>query len=195
MDYRSPWLQSVLGRLRDSRLARAQQMVKRLTAIGFPLAWERVAEIAGAGSAIGRPHVAQAMLERGYVNSIEEAFWRYIGRGGPAYVERFKLAPAEAVRLVRKVGGVPVLAHPLGIMDVVPELIQVGLAGLEAYYPGYSEEEIRFLLAQAAKYRLLVTGGSDFHGGSVMPEIQLGSVNVPLSVVEELKKQWQGRHE
>jgi len=194
VDYQSPWLQSVLGRLRDSRLARAQQMVRKLTAIGFPLAWGQVAEIAGEGSAIGRPHIAQAMLERGYVNSIEEAFLRYIGRGGPAYMERFKLTPAEAVRLIRKVGGVPVLAHPLGVMDVIPDLVRVGLAGLEAYYSGYSAEETQFLLAQATRYRLLVTGGSDFHGGSVMPEIQLGSVDVPPSVVEELNKHWQGKH-
>lgn len=191
IDCQSPWLQDMLQRLRDGRLSRAQQMVKRLARIGLPLSWERVAAIAGEGSAIGRPHVAQAMLERGYVSSVQEAFFRYIGRGGPAYVERFKLSPVEAVRLVHKVGGIPVLAHPLGIMDVVPELLPAGLAGLEAYYSGYSEEETRLVLAQAAKYRLLITGGSDFHGGGIMPETQLGSVNVPLSVVGELKRRWQ----
>ena len=191
IDCQSPWLQDMLQRLRDGRLSRAQQMVKRLARIGLPLSWERVAAIAGEGSAIGRPHVAQAMLERGYVSSVQEAFFRYIGRGGPAYVERFKLSPVEAVRLVHKVGGIPVLAHPLGIMDVVPELLPAGLAGLEAFYCGYSEEETRLVLAQAAKYRLLITGGSDFHGGGIMPETQLGSVNVPLSVVGELKRRWQ----
>ena len=180
-------LQSVLGQLREGRLQRARAMVNRLTAMGLPLDWGRVMEIAGEGSSVGRPHVAQALVERGYAVSTADAFARYIGKGRPAHIERFKLAPAQAIALIREAGGVAVLAHPLQLMDVVPELVGAGLAGLEAYYPGYSARETGFLLDLAARYGLLVTGGSDFHGGGVLPESRLGGVEVPAGVLEALR--------
>lgn len=188
LDCEFPELQDALLKLRTARRQRAARMIDRLAALGLPLERERVAEIAGEGSAIGRPHVAQAMVERGYVDSVEEAFARYIGRGGPAHVERFKLSPLEALRLIRQAGGLPVLAHPLQLMDLVPELAAEGLAGLEAYYTGYTEAETRLLLDLARKHNLLVTGGSDFHGAGVVPEARLGGVEVPLGVVERLRR-------
>jgi hypothetical protein len=127
------------------------------------------------------------MLERGYVRSIDEAFDRYINRNGPAYVERLKVTPSEAVAIVRSARGVPVLAHPLFVSHLVPDLAAHGLAGLEAYYSGYSSEEIHFLLGLAARHSLVVTGGTDFHGGEVLPDNTLGSVWVPPTVVERLK--------
>lgn len=181
-------LQGVLSHLREGRLGRAQTMVKRLGAMGLPLEWERVLEIAGEGAAVGRPHVAQALVERGYAASTADAFARYIGKGGPAHVERFKLTPAQAIALIREAGGVAVLAHPLQLMDAVPELVSAGLAGLEAYYPGYSARETGFLLELAARYGLLVTGGSDFHGGGIQPESRLGEIEAPEGAPEALRQ-------
>jgi predicted metal-dependent phosphoesterase TrpH len=154
--------------------------------MGLPLDWSRVQQIAG-DSAIGRPHIARAMLEQGYISSINEAFHLYIGRNGPAYEDRYKLSPAEAVQTVLAAKGLPVLAHPLHATHLVPELTKHGLVGLEAYYPRYTPDETRFLLDLAARYGLVATGGSDFHGGSVLPGNELGGVAVPQAVVEDLR--------
>ena len=193
VDVQSPVLQRALERLRESRLSRAQLIVKKLGQAGVSLSWDKVAEIAGEGS-VGRPHIAQALVEQKYAASVDDAFTRYIGRNGPAYVERFKLEPADAIQLVLGAGGIPVLAHPLEVMDMVPALVQTGLAGLEAYYSGYSEDQIRSLVALAKRRGLLLTGGSDFHGGGVLTENKLGHVNVPLAAAEALRAYHQARN-
>jgi predicted metal-dependent phosphoesterase TrpH len=176
-----------LERLRSSRQKRAHRMVERLHYLGFDLDWERIREIAGNG-AIGRPHIARAMLEKGYTESFEEAFERYIGQGCPAYVERDKFTPPEAVNLVIEAGGIPVLAHPYSTSDpeaVIPALVATGLAGIEAYYYDHTTEQTDKLLNLAEQLGLIVTGGSDFHG---LPASggELGSVDVPLDAVRHL---------
>ena len=186
VDHAERRLTRKLELFRDSRFSRAQGMVAKLAAMGLPLDWERVRQIAG-GGAFGRPHVAQAMLEMGYVSSTSEAFDLYIGRNGPAYVNRYKMTPSEAVQIILDAHGLPVLAHPLSVSSLVPELARKGLVGLEAYYTGYSADEVRFLVDLAAKHDLLVTGGSDFHGDTVLPQNRLGGVVVPPEVVEELR--------
>lgn len=193
VDLQAPVLQSALERLRESRLSRAQLIVKKLEWSGVLLRWERVAEIAGEGS-VGRPHIAQALVERGYAASVDDAFTRYIGRNGPAYVERYKLEPAKAIQMVLEAKGIPVLAHPLEVVDMVPALVRDGLAGLEVYYSGYSEAEIRSLAALANRHKLLLTGGSDFHGGAVLTENKLGGVDVPLAAAQALRAYHQSKH-
>lgn len=190
--YGEPAFQDKLALFRDSRLNRAQRMVEKLARMGLTLDWRRVRQIAGAGT-VGRPHVARAMLEKGYVSSIDEAFDRYINRNGPAYVERMKVSPAEAVQLILDAGGIPVLAHPLYESHLVPELARHGLVGLEAYYSGYSPDEIRFLVDLATRHGLLVTGGSDFHGEEVQPDHPLGGVMVPPTAVSGLDAYHQAR--
>jgi len=184
--YKEPRLCNMLALFRDSRLNRARKMVAKLGKMGLPLDWDRVQQIAN-GAVLGRPHVAQAMLERGYVSSMDEAFNLYIGRNNPAYVERYRLTPVEAVQTILAADGLPVLAHPLHVSQLVPELANNGLVGLEVYYTGYTPDEIHFLLDLAAQYGLLVTGGSDFHGGGVLPANELGGVSVPWAVVERLR--------
>lgn len=184
--YNDPGLCSKLALFRDARLDRAQRMVAKLGRMGLPLDWSRVQQTAGE-SAIGRPHIARAMLEQGYVSSVDEAFHLYIGRNGPAYEDRYKLSPAEAVQTIVAARGLPVLAHPLHATHLVPELTKNGLVGLEAYYPGYTRDETRFLLDLAAGYGLIATGGSDFHGLSVLPRNELGGVAVPQALVEDLR--------
>ena len=188
VDHTSPGLKADLERMRHSRRGRAQGMVNKLGKLGINIDWQRVQEIAGSG-AIGRPHIARAMLERGYVASIQEAFTKYISRDGPAYVEREKMTPAEAVALILRAGGLPVLAHPLttdGPERIVIELKAAGLAGLEAYYAGYTTEEVSRLVSLAKRYGLIATGGSDYHGLDNGAETMLGGAGVPPESLEQL---------
>jgi len=161
---------------------------RKLEDFGIHIEWRRVQEIAGSGS-VGRPHLAQAMLEKGYIASLKEAFTKYIGRGAPAYAEREKMTPVEAVELVLRANGLPVLAHPLTTDDpetMVIELKAVGLAGLEAYYNGYTTDEINELLGLASKYNLIATGGSDYHGLDTSTETMIGGADVPMECAQRL---------
>jgi predicted metal-dependent phosphoesterase TrpH len=129
------------------------------------------------------------MLEKGHVPSFKDAFDEYLGHGKPAYVDREKMLPAEAVEIIIKAGGLPVLAHPLTTEDpegLVSELKAAGLVGLEAYYNGYTAEEVESLVALAQKHGLVATGGSDFHGIEREEETAIGGAEVPLEVVERL---------
>lgn len=188
VDYGNRELETTLEKLRRSRVARAQGMIAKLGNLGIHITWQRVKEIAGSG-AIGRPHLAQAMLEKGYTSSIKEAFIKYIGRDGPAYVERKKIMPLEATELVLRVSGLPVLAHPLTASDpeqLTVQLKAVGLVGIEVYYDGYGAEERRQLKNLADKYNLIATGGSDYHGLDDASETMIGSAEVPLEAAEQL---------
>ena len=163
-------------------------MIAKLRGLGVNIEWWRLQEIAGSGS-IGRPHLAKAMLEKGYITSFKEAFTNYIGRGGPAYVGRQKLTPVAAVELILRVNGLPVLAHPFTGGDpetTVIELKAAGLVGIEAYYKDYSADEVSRLLSLANRHNLVVTGGSDYHGLDTESEVMIGGVNVPLSAAEHL---------
>ena len=142
IDYTSRELGSALERFRNSRQGRARGMVSRLGDLGLDIDWQRVEEIAGDGS-IGRPHIARAMLEKGYIATFEEAFNKYIGHGGPAYVAREKMLPEEAVELILRSQGLPVLAHPFTVNDpetMIRNLNKVGLIGIEAYYKDNNEK-------------------------------------------------------
>jgi len=177
-----------LAELRDSRKMRAKKMIAKLADLGVSIEWERVQEIAGSGS-VGRPHVAQAIMEKGYVQSLKEAFIKYIGRDGPAYAEREKMTPQEVVELVVKVGGLAVLAHPADIddlEDLIPRLQRVGLAGMEVYYNAYGNSTVQHLASLARKHRLIATGGSDFHGLSHITETPMGGVDIPPECIERL---------
>ncbi len=188
IDYTDHKLEATLERLRNSRRKRALGIIARLGNLGMHIDWERVQEIAGSGS-IGRPHIAQAMLEKGYIASLNEAFTQHIGQGGPAHVEREKMAPSEVVELILQAKGLPVLAHPSTINDpetMVIELKAAGLVGIEAYYNGHTAEEINRLVSLADRHRLIATGGSDYHGLEASTETMIGGVNVPLESAEQL---------
>lgn len=188
VNWRDPHFQSMLGKFQEGRYGRAEKMTQKLAALGAPISFPRVKEIAGDAS-IGRPHVAQALIEAGHVATVNEAFERYIGRNGPAYVERFRLTPEDAVALILHAGGVPVLAHPRDVTNWVEPLVKAGLAGLEVYYLAYDEPTRANLSRLAKQYGLIATGGSDFHGLSKMGHMSgLGEIHVPPEVVERLKK-------
>ena len=180
--------QSMLDKFREVRFGRAEKMTKKLAALGAPISFERVKQIAGDGS-IGRPHVAQALLEAGHVATVTEAFDKYIGRNGPAYVERFRLTPEDAVSLILQAGGVPVLAHPREVTSWVEPLVKVGLIGLEVHYGMYDDPTKAELARIARQYGLVATGGSDFHGLNKMGHMSgLGETYVPPEVVAKLRE-------
>jgi predicted metal-dependent phosphoesterase TrpH len=188
IDYTDPQLLAQLENFKKSRLRRAQAMVAKLEGLGVHIDWRRVLELAGT-STIGRPHIAQAMLEKDYVPSFKDAFDEYLGHGKPAYVEREKMLPAEAVAIIVKARGLPVLAHPLTTEDpegLISELKPAGLVGMEAYYNGYTAEEVEGLVALAQKHNLVATGGSDFHGIEPDEETAIGGADVPLEAAERL---------
>ncbi|MCR4399893.1 MAG: PHP domain-containing protein [Syntrophomonadaceae bacterium] len=182
----------LLGRLQEIKEARRQRavsMVEKLNRLGYRVSLDRVRELAG-GDVMGRPHIGRALVEQGYVASLSEAFARLIGMGKPAYVPRYKFVPAEAVQMVRRAGGVPVLAHPglLGNDVLVEELLELGIEGLEVYYPEHSPQEVERYLRLARRRRLLVTGGSDYHGAVLHYRGGLGSVVVGDEVVASLRE-------
>ncbi|MFN8565467.1 MAG: PHP domain-containing protein [Anaerolineae bacterium] len=190
IDIHNQSFQDTLARFRENRYRRGQKMVEILTAMGMPLDWNRVAAIAGDG-AIGRPHIARAMLEAGYVESVKDAFNRYIGNDGPAYVARTRLTPEESVALIHSAGGVAVLAHPGLLNDyraMIRRLVAVGLDGVEVNHPANDEATRLDLRGIATTNHLIMTGGSDFHGPQVKPDTMLGMVSPPDGVVDALRQ-------
>jgi predicted metal-dependent phosphoesterase TrpH len=188
MDCDNEQLNDELKRLRVSRQTRAKKMAAKLTELGLPINYTRVLELAGEG-AVGRPHIAQAMLENGHIEDFRQAFDNYIGRNGPAYVEREKMLPEEAVGLIARAGGFPVLAHPADIEDIeklLPLYIERGLVGIETYYHGYNEQTVKRLARLADDYDLIATGGSDYHNDEVTAGGPLGGVDIPRRSIEKL---------
>ncbi|HIE17532.1 MAG TPA: PHP domain-containing protein [Dehalococcoidia bacterium] len=188
IQYTDHKLAVILRKLRSSRRERARKMVAKLDRLGMNIDWQRVCELAQGGS-ICRPHIAQALLEGGYVSSEKEAFEKYIGHGGPAYVERYKLLPVEAVKLIMEARGLAVLAHPADIdnlSELIPELKAAGLAGIEVYYRDYAPEVSNGLLKIAEQFSLIPTGGSDYHAFDDGSEVMIGEVLTPPQSLEQL---------
>ncbi|MDD5092934.1 MAG: PHP domain-containing protein [Dehalococcoidia bacterium] len=187
IDHHSAELSTKLNLLRDSRTSRGKQMLSKLDALGIRVPWEYVAKIAGEAS-IGRPHIAQALVEYGHVSSINEAFERYIDDGGPAFVEREKLSPVETIELITKTGGLAVLAHPakmMGLDTIIPNLKKAGLIGMEVYYKDYTSETIARLREVARRYGLIPCGGSDYHGFEG-DGTRIGQTDVPQKTIDQL---------
>jgi hypothetical protein len=189
VDWRADWFQAFLREQRAERTARVHRIVARLAELGMPMAAEEVFAICREGSP-GRPHVAQAMVRRGYVRSVREAFDRWLHAGGPASVPRRRLTPVEAVQVIRRAGGVPVLAHP-GLArrdEMIPELVAAGLGGIETYYPEHSAAQVEQYRETCRRLDLVATGGSDYHGSHTGRAVTLGSVAVPPEVVPALRR-------
>jgi 3',5'-nucleoside bisphosphate phosphatase len=188
IDYKDRQFLERLKALKANRIERIYRIAEKLKEMGVNLDPAAVFDIAGKGS-VGRLHVARAMVAEGIVSTVAGAFQQYIGDRCPAYVLGFKLSVAEAVSMIKSVGGIPVLAHPytLNKDETLYQIIGAGVMGIEAYYPEHSQSMINFYLNIAEKYNLLVTGGSDCHG-SAKPEIKVGLIKLPYTFVEGLKK-------
>jgi predicted metal-dependent phosphoesterase TrpH len=188
IDWRDEQFQRRLADMRESRLGRARKMVEKMAELGKPVTWERVQSFAGEG-AVGRPHIARALVEAGHVSAVNEAFDLYLSRNGPAYVERERLTPVEVVELLVAAKGLPTLAHPreLGSLeDLLAEMKTAGLVGMEVYYQDYSADEVERLRALAEKLGLLPLGGSDYHGLGGPQQREPGDIPLPDEPVERL---------
>ena len=181
-------LEERLRWLRENRGRRVERMVEKLRDLGYAITLERVLEIAQ-GGALGRPHLAQALFEKGYVPSYDDAFHTVIAKDSPAYVSRVGLTPFEAVELARTHGGVPSLAHPGTVErleELLPKLVVAGLAGIECFYGEHSPAWTAHCLTLARQHGLIPTGGSDFHGRSEHGA-DLGAVFVPPETIDLLE--------
>jgi predicted metal-dependent phosphoesterase TrpH len=193
LDHHDAALQVRLREFREARLERATQMVDALNALGVTISLERVFEIAGEGS-VGRPHVAQALLEAGHIQTIDEAFERFIGHDGPAYFEGFRLEPADGIGLIHSVGGFASWAHPNELdgkdwRTYLPAVLSAGVDGLEVYYSKsgeYPPSVTEQMLEACREHDLVPTVGSDYHGFGTMMTAP-GAVESPPDLLERLE--------
>ena len=185
-------LNQSLSELRQARKKRNPAIISRLNDLGIPLTLDEVRKEAGAGQ-LGRPHIAQAMVKKGVVAAIDEAFDKFLGTGRPAYVNKYRLECRQAIENILGAGGIPVLAHP-GLLDcrnqdqfdpLIAGLKEMGIQGVEVYYSEHTAEQTRFFAELAKRHELLMTGGTDFHG-AIQPEIEMGSGSGNLFVPYEL---------
>ncbi len=185
-----------LEKLQQARKNRNPTIINRLNELGISITLDEVREEAGEGQ-LGRPHIAQLMVKKGVVASIDEAFDQFLGTGKPAYVDKQRVECFKAIEIITDAGGVPVLAHP-GLLDyknenqideLIGKLKKAGIQGLEVYYSGHTPDQTRLYAELAQRHDLLMTGGSDFHG-AIQPEIEMGSgqgdLIVPFELFEKL---------
>jgi predicted metal-dependent phosphoesterase TrpH len=183
-------LEDALSKIRDSRDNRNGKIIAKLNRLGIDITLKEAESLAG-GDVVGRPHMARIMREKGLVASVQEAFDRYLAKGAPAYVDRYRLEPSKAVALLHQAAHLVVLAHPSQLClspekleTFIASLVPHGLGAIEAYTPYDRDDAHGIYLALASKYNLAVTGGSDFHGES-KPDHRLGYYGDNLPIPEE----------
>lgn len=189
IDYQADFLQSKLNELRMERIMRNKKIIKKLNDLGYKLEWEEVLALAGNGS-VGRPHIALALQNRGYIQTMEEAFHKLLNRGAPAFVPRKKLTPKEGIEMIHRAKGVAVLAHPGLLKDksLAKSLVPLGLDGIEVFYPLHSGEDVSLFKSLCKSYGLIATGGSDFHGMGSESKTKIGAALVPYHTIIDLEK-------
>ncbi len=188
MDGNNALFKNHLKKIQDVRRERLKSMIEKFNTLGQGhLTWDEV-KAHVQGSSAGRPHLAMAMKEKGIVATVAQAFEKYIGEDSPAYVKRFNISPFEAIDLIKKAGGVSVLAHPMVTSkdELIPSFVEAGLNGIEVYYPNYSGNTIRHYEGIAKKHNLAVTGGSDAHG-KAKTNTYIGKIKIPYELVVKLK--------
>jgi predicted metal-dependent phosphoesterase TrpH len=188
IDYKNPEFVRKIETFRQQRYKRGEAMVAKLNDLGINLSMETVKSIAG-NSAVGRPHVADALLREEFVQTYDEAFARYIGYHAPAYVPKPELTPEHGMDLIHLVRGVAVMAHPgsLNHDEFIPDLVDMGLDGIEAYHSLHDKSDLQRYKSYAKKYGVIFTGGSDCHGPR-KGKVLMGTQAVPFGCLEELKR-------
>jgi predicted metal-dependent phosphoesterase TrpH len=189
MDENNRIFKDQLFDLQEKRILRIKEILEKLKRFKIDIAFEDVLQYAR-GDSIGRPHVAQAMVKKGYIASIKVAFDRYLKIGCPAYVPRYKLSPTQAIKIIRDSGGIPVLAHP-GVQDLesdISQWVREGLRGIEITHPDHSLDDTIKYRKIAEKEDLIPTGGSDYHGPVLKSGIELGDWGVGLDIVDQLEQ-------
>jgi predicted metal-dependent phosphoesterase TrpH len=187
VDPKNKDLEHYLNFFREERVKRAIRMVKKLNILGLDLSIEDVFVFAK-NSAIGRPHIAQALLAKGQVKSFFEAFYKYIGNHAPAYERKVHLSPQSAFKIISDAGGLSFIAHPGNMPEIlIKELIDAGVDGIEVIHPSHSPEQVRFYRGVVNEYFLLESGGSDFHGGKREDDENLGKYYTSAKVVDTMR--------
>ena len=189
IDYESTTLRERLESLRTARIERARRIVDRLNELGLKVGMDRVKEVA-ADAPIGRPHIARAIVKAGYAPTVSSAFGKYLVRGAPAYIPRYKLTPFQAIEIIHDAGGAAVFAHP-GLShhdELIPKLVDAGLQGIEVYHCDHSKSQSAHYLEVAHRYNLIPTGGSDSHGPNNIKTVAIGSVRVDISIAYRLRE-------
>lgn len=192
--WREKWFSDILKRVQKERISRLDNMLDKLRKFDINIDRAYVMQISGNRGSVGRLHLAQAMLEKGAIYSIQEAFDKYIGDSKPCYVEDIGFSGKEAVRIIKEASGIPVLAHPSVLRDdsLLPKFVKFGIRGIEVFHSDQKPPERAKYEKFAKENNLLVTGGSDCHG-MAKSRILMGRTKVPYSIVEALKKEVRGR--
>ncbi len=186
-------MNQTLAQLQTSRRDRNPRIIKKLNRIGIGVTMADVQAVSGNGQ-IGRPHIARALVNGGWVRSIDEAFDRYLATGQPAYVDKMRISAVEAIRMIRAAGGIAVMAHPClltvsrgpAFESALDRLVNSGIEGLDVFYPRHDASYISYCRSLARKWHLLMTGGSDFHG-QITPNIKLGDGDTPYVCYQKLR--------
>lgn len=180
-------LEHYLGFFREERFKRARRIVEKLNILGLEITMEDVLEQAE-NSAIGRPHIAQALLSRSQVKSYYEAFDKYLGNSAPAYEKKVHLSPQSAFKIINDAGGLSFIAHPGNMPEIlIKELIEAGVDGIEVIHPSHSPDKVRFYRGIVNEYFLLESGGSDFHGGKREDNKNFGKFFTLSKVVDQMR--------
>lgn len=189
IDWKLPELLKKLKQLKQGRIIRMQKMIKKLKDYGVYIDEKEVFSLSKDKGSVGRLHLARALFKKGQINSVAEAFGRFIGEDKPCYVKRLHIGPEEAIKLIRDSGGIPILAHP-GIMnrdEIIPSLVEDGLGGIEVFHSDHDRKTVMHYKTIASKHNLLISGGSDCHGiGKGFP--LMGMIKVPYEVLQQLKQ-------
>ncbi len=188
VDYSDQKLLAKLNELRDARVMRVKRIIAKLNRIKIPLKLEAVLERVESRNSIGRPHIANTMVEEGLAGSYEEVFHKYLGIGRPAYEANHPFPPEEAIKMISDAGGLSFLAHPSHYVnsDMLRRLLKSGLNGIEVVHPSHSPEETEFYGAFADANGILKSGGSDFHGGLKKDDANLGKYVVEPEWLEAM---------
>ncbi len=188
LDVNNDELQKSLTFFREERFFRAKRILKKLNQMGVDLSLESVMEFAK-GSAVGRPHIALALVKGGYVGNFYEAFAKYLGNDAPAYEKKIHISPESAVQLINDAGGLSFLAHPANIKEsLLYQIIKSGIDGIEVIHPSHSPQQIKNYKGIVNEYYLLESGGSDFHGGSRNDEPNLGKYYITEDKLDAMRK-------
>ena len=197
IDLQDVGFQDKLSVFREGRLLRGKKIIEKLGSIGLNISWEMVRNIAK-GASVGRPHIAMALVELGYAANIKDAFKKYLNTDSPGFIPREMVRPTEAVEMLRDNGALPVLAHPLlsnsksgrksiqNLVELIPELCEAGLMGIEVYYGDYDSQQVSQLIELAEKYSLIKCGGSDYHNSENRNDPHPGDVGPPQESVNQI---------
>ncbi|MEA1963751.1 MAG: PHP domain-containing protein, partial [Candidatus Aerophobetes bacterium] len=189
IDWKNKDFLAQLKVFQESRAKRNKKLVERLKELGMPINHNKLKGLASKGGVISRLHIARLMKEKEYVSSIGEAFESWLNPGRPAHVKRMKVSPFEIIQLIINIGGIPVFAHPYLSKrdDLIPDFVRAGLKGIEVYHSAHNTRTEEHYQKIAQKHHLLITGGSDCHGRA-KDKILMGTVNVPVQLLKDLKK-------